>query len=74
MRLNFSGVPESAIREGIRRIGEVVHEQVAMYGTLTGISSAPGSQPARPDPVAAATDDAELARVLPLSAPRKRTA
>jgi 2-aminoadipate transaminase len=75
MRLNFSGVPESAIREGIRRIGEVVHEQVAMYGTLTGISSVPGSRPARPQPApAAAGDDAALARVLPLSAQRKRTA
>src|ERR1700722_664578 len=45
MRLNCSGVPESAIREGVRRIGEVVHEQVAMYGTLTG---APPAQPDRP--------------------------
>ncbi|HEY2258403.1 MAG TPA: PLP-dependent aminotransferase family protein [Solirubrobacteraceae bacterium] len=36
MRLNFSGVGEDEIREGIRRIGEVVREQVAMYGTLTG--------------------------------------
>ncbi len=36
MRLNFSGVGEDSIREGIRRIGEVVREQVAMYGTLTG--------------------------------------
>jgi 2-aminoadipate transaminase len=42
MRLNFSGVDEDAIREGIRRIGEVVREQVAMYGTLTG------ARPARP--------------------------
>jgi 2-aminoadipate transaminase len=36
MRLNFSGVADDAIREGIRRIGEVVTEQVALYGTLTG--------------------------------------
>ena len=36
MRLNFSGVGEDEIREGIRRIGEVVREQVALYGTLTG--------------------------------------
>jgi 2-aminoadipate transaminase len=36
MRLNFSGVDEDGIREGVRRIGEVVREQVAMYGTLTG--------------------------------------
>ncbi|HEX3689147.1 MAG TPA: PLP-dependent aminotransferase family protein [Solirubrobacteraceae bacterium] len=48
MRLNFSGVDEDAIREGIRRIGEVVREQVAMYGTLTGAQSAKSAQPAQP--------------------------
>ena len=36
MRLNFSGSNEEAIREGIRRIGEVVTQQVQLYGTLTG--------------------------------------
>ena len=36
MRLNFSGVGEDDIREGVRRIGKVVREQVALYGTLTG--------------------------------------
>ena len=36
MRLNFSGSDEVAIREGIRRIGEVVTEQVELYGSLTG--------------------------------------
>jgi len=36
MRLNFSGVNEDEIREGVRRIGKVVAEQVALYGTLTG--------------------------------------
>jgi 2-aminoadipate transaminase len=46
MRLNFSGVDENQIREGIRRRGEVVREQVALYGTLTG------SQPAVPAPTA----------------------
>jgi 2-aminoadipate transaminase len=44
MRLNFSGVTEDEIREGVRRIGEVVREQVAMYGTLTGV------RPARSEP------------------------
>jgi 2-aminoadipate transaminase len=38
MRLNFSGVDEDEIREGVRRIGEVVREQVAMYDTLTGVA------------------------------------
>src|SRR2546430_7132900 len=37
MRLNFSGVSEADIREGIRRLGEVVREQVDLYGTLTGV-------------------------------------
>jgi 2-aminoadipate transaminase len=41
MRLNFSGVNEDEIREGIRRLGEVVREQVALYGTLTGQTPAP---------------------------------
>src|SRR5438067_9699870 len=41
MRLNFAGVPDDQIREGIRRIGRVVREQVGLYGTLTG--SAPGA-------------------------------
>jgi 2-aminoadipate transaminase len=36
MRLNFSGVGEEEIREGIRRIGKVISEQVELYGTLTG--------------------------------------
>jgi 2-aminoadipate transaminase len=40
MRLNFSGVGEDDIREGIRRLGEVVREQVALYGTLTGANPA----------------------------------
>ena len=41
MRLNFSGVDEDDIREGVRRIGEVVREQVELYGTLTGAPAPP---------------------------------
>jgi 2-aminoadipate transaminase len=44
MRLNFSGSTEDAIREGIRRIGEVVTEQLELYGTLTGETRAPGQR------------------------------
>ncbi len=47
MRLNFSGVCEEDIREGIRRIGEVVREQVALYGTLTGVSEGGGGHAGR---------------------------
>ncbi|HWK26202.1 MAG TPA: PLP-dependent aminotransferase family protein [Solirubrobacter sp.] len=45
LRLNFSGVGEDDIREGVRRIGKVVAEQVALYGTLTGAKpAAPAAQ------------------------------
>lgn len=43
MRLNFAGVPEEEIREAIRRIGKVVHEQMGLYGRLTG---SPAPKPA----------------------------
>ncbi|MFL5907083.1 MAG: PLP-dependent aminotransferase family protein, partial [Solirubrobacterales bacterium] len=36
MRLNFSASDEDVLREGIRRIGRVVSEQVALYETITG--------------------------------------
>jgi 2-aminoadipate transaminase len=70
MRLNFSGVPERDIYEGIRRIGEVVREKVSLYGTLTG---APGaSRPAAEREALPPADEAELAKVLRLPAQRKR--
>ena len=52
MRLNFAGVPEENIREGIRRIGKVVGEQVRLFGTLTGsplTHQAPESAPQAPE-------------------------
>ena len=70
MRLNFSGVGEADIREGVRRIGEVVREQVELYGTLTGSLRAI-EPPAEPAP---AELDAELADVLHLPAPERRRA
>jgi 2-aminoadipate transaminase len=72
MRLNFSGSDEDAIREGIRRLGEVVTEQMALYGTLTGEQRAPSSQPARrssePEP-----EDARVVQ-MPTRAERTRRA
>ncbi|HEY5815708.1 MAG TPA: PLP-dependent aminotransferase family protein [Solirubrobacterales bacterium] len=62
MRLNFSGVGEVEIREGVRRIGKAVAEQVELYGALTG------EQEAVPEPEAqpAATGEEEgSADVLP---------
>ena len=50
MRLNFSGSDEGSIREGIRRIGEVITEQVQLYGTLTGELQAVELPPAEEPP------------------------
>jgi 2-aminoadipate transaminase len=36
MRLNFSASPEEELREGIRRIGAVIAEQVELYESITG--------------------------------------
>ncbi len=47
LRLNFSGVGEDQIREGVRRIGKVVREQVDLYSTLTGRDPA-AARPQRP--------------------------
>jgi 2-aminoadipate transaminase len=69
MRLNFAGVPDEDIREGIRRIGKVVREQLGLYGTLSGAPAerareeAPASQSAaQADPRQAS----ELADVVEL--------
>jgi len=63
MRLNFSGVDEQQIREGVRRIGAVVAEQVGLYGTLTGAAPAPASAGSAADGAGAAE---RLADVLQL--------
>jgi 2-aminoadipate transaminase len=76
MRLNFSGVGEDDLREGVARIGKVIHEQVRLYSTLTGKEPAterreagggtpPASASTTPEPRPAATD-AGGARILPL--------
>jgi 2-aminoadipate transaminase len=73
MRLNFSGVGEDDLREGIARIGKVVNEQVRLYSTLTGTEPARERQPSEvsaPDASATAEGEAEGARIVPL---RRRT-
>ena len=47
MRLNFSGVGDDEIREGVRRIGKAIGQQVELYGALTSDSATP-SAPAQP--------------------------
>ena len=58
MRLNFSGCDEDGIREGVRRLGEVIREQVELYGTLTGVEA----------PTPAAATEAGGADILQLPA------
>jgi 2-aminoadipate transaminase len=60
-------VDETAIREGVRRIGKVVAEQVALYGTLTGAAPA---APAATRAERAPADAEQLADVLQL--PRRQ--
>jgi 2-aminoadipate transaminase len=47
MRLNFSGSGEEEIREGIRRIGKTIAEQVELYGALTGEQPEAQAAPAK---------------------------
>jgi 2-aminoadipate transaminase len=61
MRLNFSGVDDGEIREGIRRIGKVISEQVELYGALTGEQRLPR----RPAVEQAGAEDGGGSTVLP---------
>jgi hypothetical protein len=67
MRLNFSGVGVDDIREGLKRLGEIVREQVELYGTLTGTASMPTPRrdPVRADPVRADPVRADPVRADP---------
>ena len=73
MRLNFSGVSRPDIREGVRRIGAVIAEQVDLYGSLTG--SGRPARPAAGRPPVSPADDGPGADVVQLprrSARRER--
>ena len=72
MRLNFSASGEDRIREGIRRIGKVITEQMELYGTLTGEMTAISTEELE---IARQEDDAEAgARVVELRRKRARAA
>src|SRR5204862_6055245 len=57
MRLNFSGVGEDDIREGVRRIGKTIGEQVELYGALTGEDEIPEVETERAVPKRDVTAD-----------------
>jgi 2-aminoadipate transaminase len=60
MRLNFAGVPEADIREGIRRIGRIMGGDTGLFGALTG------APPPAPPAAEQAPPAAELADVVEL--------
>ncbi|MFL5893456.1 MAG: PLP-dependent aminotransferase family protein [Solirubrobacterales bacterium] len=60
MRLNFSGSSEDEIREGVRRIGAVVSDQVELYETIT-------AEHRLPEPI----DSGPAGDVVPLRPPRE---
>jgi 2-aminoadipate transaminase len=71
MRLNFAGVPDADIREGIRRIGRIMGGDTGLLGTLTTGSAAESSPPASSSRAPAQTgapedEDAPLADVVAL--------
>jgi len=63
MRLNFSGSSDDDIREGVRRIGEVVGEQLDLLHALTG---RPVADTGAASPAAPRSPDPDLADVLHL--------
>jgi 2-aminoadipate transaminase len=67
MRLNFAGVPDEDIREGIRRIGRIMGGDKGLLGTLTGSPPAQSAAPSTaPKPPSKADELAPLADVLEL--------
>jgi 2-aminoadipate transaminase len=75
MRLNFAGSSEDVIREGIRRIGEIMGGESGLFGALTRTQRP--TAPARSSQRSGARDDAtteaqgELADVVELPSRRK---
>jgi 2-aminoadipate transaminase len=57
MRLNFAGMPEGEIREGVRRIGRSMRAQLSLLGSLSGSRT----------PRAAAAEEREPAPQAPLA-------
>src|SRR6266702_3594537 len=66
MRLNFAGVPDDDIREGVRRIGRAVREQLGLLGSFTGSPAGSGAGERPPRRARAGEDNAPLADVVAL--------
>jgi 2-aminoadipate transaminase len=67
MRLNFAGVADEDIREGVRRIGEALGGQAGLFGALSGSSAQPPARAATaPEREAASAGESGLADVVRL--------
>ena len=66
MRLNFAGVPDEDIREGIRRIGRIMGGDTGLLGTLTGSRPASPAKPASTEELTSAEQLTGLADVVAL--------
>jgi len=66
MRLNFAGMSDQDIREGVRRIGRAAREQIGLLGSLTGSSRAASSAQRAVDEDSAPAAGAPLADVVAL--------
>jgi 2-aminoadipate transaminase len=71
MRLNFAGVPDDDIREGVRRIGKVVREQLGLYGTLAGSPPPQEKATSEPPPADHGADEEKLPLADVLELPRR---
>jgi len=74
MRLNFSSSTEDEIREGVRRIGKIVAQQVALYDTLTHHATTAAPEPGRDAGGGPLADILELPRRGALEGRRSREA
>jgi 2-aminoadipate transaminase len=73
MRLNFSASGEEELEEGVRRIGQVVSEQLELYETITGEHrTAGGEPPGDPDAPGREAGEAPGADVVPMRPPKRR--
>ena len=66
MRLNFAGVPDENIREGIRRIGRTMGGDSGLLGTLTGSPPVASSAPAATRPKPKPEEPSPLADIVAL--------
>ena len=68
MRLNFAGVPDEDIREGIKRIGKIMGGDTGLLGSLMGTSPAKAAETQPPAATQEPTpeEDTPLADVLEL--------